>query len=41
MSDGGEDRIGGITGVTLEIASAEMALGLHVTDHGFDGRASP
>jgi hypothetical protein len=41
VSDDGEDRVGGITGMTLEIAAAEMALGLHVADHGFDGRAAP
>ena len=40
MADGGEDGIGGVAGGSLEIAAAEMALGLHVADHGLDGGAA-
>ena len=40
MADGGEDGVGGVAGGSLEIAAAEMALGLHVADHGLDGRAA-
>jgi hypothetical protein len=32
MSDGGEDGVGGIASAALEIATAEMALGLQVTN---------
>ena len=37
MADSGEDGIGGVSGTTFEIAAAEVTLGLHVADHGFDG----
>ncbi len=37
MADGGEDDVGGVAFAALEIASPEMALGLHVA--GFDGGA--
>ena len=40
MADGGEDGVGGVAGAALEIAAAEMALGLHVADHGLDGGAA-
>ena len=40
MADGGEDGVGGIAGSSLEIAAVEMALGLHMADHGLDGRAA-
>ena len=40
MADGGEDGIGGIAGGSLDIAAAEVALGLHVADHGLDGGAA-
>ena len=40
MANGGEDGVGGVTGGSLEIAAAEMALGLHVSDDGFDGGAA-
>ena len=30
----GEDGVGGIAGIALEIAAAEMAVGLHVADDG-------
>ena len=41
MADGGQDDVGGITLAALEIAAAEVAVGFHVTDHGFDGGAAP
>ena len=40
MADGSEDGVGGVAGGSLEIAAAEMSLGLHVSDHGLDGRAA-
>ena len=40
MADGGEDGVGGISGGSLEIAAAKMAVGLHVADHGLDGGAA-
>ena len=40
VSDGREDCICGISGATFEIAAAEVAFCLEVTDHGLDGRAS-
>ena len=40
MADGGENGVGGIALRSLEIAAAEMTLGLHVSDHGFDGGAT-
>ena len=40
MADGGEDGVGGVAGGALEIATAEMAFGLHVSDHGLDGGAA-
>ena len=39
VTDGGEDDVGGVAFAALEIASPEMALGLHVADHRFDGGA--
>jgi hypothetical protein len=33
-SDRGEDGVGGVADATFEIGAAEMALGLHVADHG-------
>ena len=39
VADGGEDDVGGVALAALEIASPEMALGLHVADHRFDGGA--
>ena len=40
MADRGEDGVGGVAIAALEIAAAEMAVGLHVSDHGFDGGAA-
>jgi hypothetical protein len=41
VASGAEDGIGGITGMSLEIAAAEMALGFHMADHRPDcGAAS-
>ena len=40
VSDGGEDGIGGVSGTAFEIAAAEVALGLHMADHGLDGRSA-
>jgi hypothetical protein len=39
VSDGGEDGVCGIAIAALEVAAAEMPVGLHVADHGFDGGA--
>ena len=41
MADGGEDDVGRIALAPLEMTAAEMAIGLHVTDHRLDGRAAP
>src|SRR4029079_337803 len=40
VADCGKDSVGGITVSALEIAAAEMAVVLHVTDDGFDGRST-
>jgi hypothetical protein len=40
MADGGEADVGGIASAALEIASAEVAFGLQVADHGLDGRSA-
>ena len=40
MSNRGEDCVGGVAFAAFEIAAAEMAVGLHVSDHGFDGGAA-
>jgi hypothetical protein len=37
VTGGGEDGVGGIAGAALEMAAAEVTVGLHVADHGFDG----
>jgi hypothetical protein len=39
-ADGGENGVGGIAGGTREKAAIEMTLGLHVSDHSFDGGAT-
>ena len=41
VSDRGEDGVGGIAGAAFEMAAAEVTVGLHVPDHGFDCRAAP
>lgn len=41
VAHSGEDGVGSIAGGSLEIAAAEVALGLHVSDHGLDGGAAP
>ena len=40
MSNRGEDCVGGVALAAFEIAAAEMSVGLHVSDHGFDGGAA-
>ena len=40
MADGGEDGIGGVSGTTFEITTAQVAPGFHVADHGLDGASS-
>jgi hypothetical protein len=40
MADGAEDDVGGVAGAALQIAAAELAIGLHVPDDGFYGRAA-
>jgi hypothetical protein len=40
VTDGAEDDVGGIAGATFEIAAAEMAFCLHVSDHRLDGGAT-
>jgi hypothetical protein len=37
VADRGEDGVGGIAVAAFEVAAAEVAFGLHVTDHGLDG----
>jgi hypothetical protein len=34
------DSVGGIAGAAFEVAAAEVAFGLHVSDHGLDGGAA-
>ena len=40
MADGGEDDVCGVALAALEMAAAEVAVGLHVSDHGLDCRAT-
>ena len=40
MADGGEDDVGGIAFAALEMAAAEVTIGLHVSDHGLSGAAA-
>ena len=40
VADGGEDDVGGVALAAFEVAAAEMAVSLHVADHGFDGGAA-
>jgi len=40
VADSGEDDVGGIALAALEIAAAEVTVGLHVSDHGLDGTAA-
>lgn len=40
VADGGEDDVGSIAITAFEIAAAEVALGFHVTNDGFDCRAT-
>ena len=39
VADGGEDGVCGIAIAALKVAAAEMPVGFHVADHGFDGGA--
>ena len=41
MADGGKDDAGGIALAALEMAAAKVSVGVHVTDHRFDGRSAP
>ena len=41
VADGGEDDVCGVSLTAFEMAAAEVAVGLHVSDHGFDCRATP
>jgi len=40
VADGAKDDFGRVTVTTLEIAAAEVLVGLHVTEHGLDSRAA-
>jgi hypothetical protein len=40
MADCGENDIGGVALASPEVAATEMAFGLHMADHGFDGGAT-
>ena len=40
VADGGEDDVGGIAGAAFEVAAAEVAFGLQVSDDGLDGGAA-
>ena len=40
MADSGEDDVGGVAHAALEVATAEVPIGLHVPNDGFDGRAT-
>jgi hypothetical protein len=37
VADGGEDDVGGVAGAAFEIAAAEVAFRLQVSDDGLDG----
>ncbi len=41
VSGGREDGIGGVAGLALEVAAAEVALLFHVPDKGLDGGSPP
>lgn len=41
VADGGQDDICRIAVAALEMAAAEVSVGLHMTDHGLDGGAAP
>jgi hypothetical protein len=41
VADCSEDDVGSGGGAAFEMAAAEMTIGLHVADHGFDGGAAP
>ena len=40
VSDRGEDCVRGVAFAAFDTAAPEMAVGLHVSDHGFDGGAA-
>jgi hypothetical protein len=40
VADSGENDVGGIALAAFEIAAAEMAVRLHVSNHGFDNGAA-
>ena len=40
MPDGSEDDVSGVALRALKVATAEMAVSLHVADNGFDSRAA-
>ena len=41
VADGGQHGVGVVAVLPLEVVAAEMACGLHVSDHRLDGRAAP
>jgi hypothetical protein len=41
MAHGGEDDICAVAVLAFEMAAAEVAIALHVSDDGFDRRATP
>ena len=41
VADGGENDVCGVALAAFEMAAAEVAVGLHVADHGLDSRATP
>jgi hypothetical protein len=40
VAGGGEDGVGGVAAAAFEMATTEVTVGLHVTDHGFNGGAA-
>jgi hypothetical protein len=40
VADGTENDVGSVAVAAFEMAAAEMAICLHVSDHGFDRRAA-
>jgi hypothetical protein len=40
VADGTENDVGGVAAAAFEMTAAEMAIGLDVSDHGFDRRAA-
>jgi len=40
VTDRAEDGVDGIANSTLEVTAAEVTIGFHMADHGFDGGAA-